>query len=181
MYFQHTLSSHSVFLIPWDTPANNPSRAKVFHIIKVESKRHGEIALEYSSSTADVLPKKLPHLPEEQIRQAKMIPAACGDNVQKKQAEKNAARTINPAQGVRAEELEKLPHLLGEQIRNCNIAKEKSFVVQFQSSSRSKLWKVNKINYLQNQICVLKLYSVWFLLCHICHVYLSFIICLFFV
>ncbi|KAM1352592.1 hypothetical protein ACFX2H_032176 [Malus domestica] len=45
--------------------------------------RHGEIALEYSSSTADVLPKKLPHLPEEQIRQAKMIPTACGDNVQK--------------------------------------------------------------------------------------------------
>ncbi|KAM2402956.1 hypothetical protein ACFX1X_030775 [Malus domestica] len=147
----------------------------------IQSKRHGEIALEYSSSTIDVLPKKLPHLPEEQLRQAKMIPAACGDNVQKKQAEKNAARTINPAQGVRAEELEKLPHLLGEQIRNCNIAKEKSFAVQFQSSSRSKLWKVNKINYLQNQICVLKLYSVWFLLCHICHVYLSFIICLFLV
>ncbi|KAM1352591.1 hypothetical protein ACFX2H_032176 [Malus domestica] len=83
MHSQRTLSSHSVFLIPWDTPANNPSRAKVFHIIMVESKRHGEIALEYSSSTADVLPKKLPHLPEEQIRQAKMIPTACGDNVQK--------------------------------------------------------------------------------------------------
>ncbi|KAM2742459.1 hypothetical protein EV2_030907 [Malus domestica] len=52
---------------------------------------------------------------------------------------------------------------------------------EFQTSSRSKLWKVNKINYLQNQICVLKLYSVWFLLCHICHVYLSFVICLFLV
>ncbi|KAM1952951.1 hypothetical protein ACFX15_007362 [Malus domestica] len=51
-----------------------------------------------------------------------MIPAACGDNVQKKQAEKNAARTINPAQGVRAEELEKLPHLLGEQIRTNTFA-----------------------------------------------------------
>ena len=110
-----------------------------------------------------------------------MIPTACGDNVQKKQAEKNAACTIIPAEGVWDEELEKLPHLLREQIRNCNIAKEKSFAVQFQSSSRSKLWKVNKINYLQNQICVLKLYSVWFLLCHICHVYLSFVICLFLV
>ncbi|KAM1160994.1 hypothetical protein TB2_000137 [Malus domestica] len=96
MYFQHTLSSHSVFLIPWGTSANNLSKAKVFHIMKVESKRHGEIALEYSSSTADVLPKKLPHLPEEHVRQAKMIPAACGDKVQKKQAEKNAACTINP-------------------------------------------------------------------------------------
>ncbi|KAM1263599.1 hypothetical protein ACFX2G_029200 [Malus domestica] len=131
MAFQQTLSSHSVFFIPWDTPANNPSRAKVFHIIMVESKRHGEIALEYSSSTADVLPKKLPHLPEEQIRQAKMIPTACGDNVQKKQAEKNAACTIIPAEGVRAEELEKLPHLLGEQIGNCNITKEQSFAVQY--------------------------------------------------
>ncbi|KAM1352593.1 hypothetical protein ACFX2H_032176 [Malus domestica] len=28
MHSQRTLSSHSVFLIPWDTPANNPSRAK---------------------------------------------------------------------------------------------------------------------------------------------------------
>ncbi|KAM2115560.1 hypothetical protein ACFX1Q_023977 [Malus domestica] len=100
MHSQRILSSHSVFLIPWDTPANNPFKAKVFHIIKVESKRHGEIALEYSSSTADVLPKKLPHLPEEQIRQAKMIPTSCGDNVQKKQAEKNAACTIIPAEGV---------------------------------------------------------------------------------
>ncbi|KAM2137822.1 hypothetical protein ACFX1Q_009951 [Malus domestica] len=96
----------------------------------IQSKRHGEIALEYSSSTADVLPKKLPHLPEEQIRQAKMIPTACGDNVQKKQAEKNAACTIIPAEGVRAEELEKLPHLLGEQIRNYNIPKEQSLAVQ---------------------------------------------------
>ncbi|KAM1424715.1 hypothetical protein ACFXTO_017639 [Malus domestica] len=43
-------------------------------------------ALEYSSPTAAVLPKKLPHLPEEQIRQ-------------KKQAEKNAACTVNSAEG----------------------------------------------------------------------------------
>ena len=69
---------------------------------------------------------------------------SCLPVVQKKQAEKNAACTIIPAEGVRTEELEKLPHLLGEQIRNCNITKEQSFVVQFQSSSRSKLWKVNK-------------------------------------
>ena len=38
MHSQRILSSHSVFLIPWDTPANNPFKAKVFHIIKVESK-----------------------------------------------------------------------------------------------------------------------------------------------
>ncbi|KAM2617145.1 hypothetical protein TB1_033584 [Malus domestica] len=34
MPFQQTL----VFLIPWGTSANNPSKAKVFHIMKVESK-----------------------------------------------------------------------------------------------------------------------------------------------
>ncbi|KAM2585808.1 hypothetical protein TB2_046623 [Malus domestica] len=38
MHSQRSLSSHSVFLIPWGTFANNPSRAKVFHIMKVESK-----------------------------------------------------------------------------------------------------------------------------------------------
>ncbi|KAM2068492.1 hypothetical protein ACFX16_000109 [Malus domestica] len=31
-------------------------------------------ALEYSSSVADVLPKKMPYFPGEQIRQVKMIP-----------------------------------------------------------------------------------------------------------
>ncbi|KAM2673755.1 hypothetical protein EV2_015016 [Malus domestica] len=35
---QQSFLSHSVFFIPWDTSANNPSKAKVFHIIKVESK-----------------------------------------------------------------------------------------------------------------------------------------------
>ncbi|KAM2016497.1 hypothetical protein ACFX16_046906 [Malus domestica] len=63
MAFQQTLSSHSVFFIPWDTPANNPSRAQVFHIIKVESTSisyhafslsflQPAPALEYSSSYA---------------------------------------------------------------------------------------------------------------------------------
>ncbi|KAM0986119.1 hypothetical protein ACFX2C_013324 [Malus domestica] len=35
---QQSFSSHSVFLIPWGTSANNSSKAKVFHIMKVESK-----------------------------------------------------------------------------------------------------------------------------------------------
>ncbi|KAM0967465.1 hypothetical protein ACFX2C_023100 [Malus domestica] len=38
MHSQRILLSYSVFLIPWDTPANNPFKAKVFHIIRVESK-----------------------------------------------------------------------------------------------------------------------------------------------
>ena len=86
--------------------------------------------------------------------------------VQKKQAEKNADCTIKSTQ---QKESDLKP-------RNSDIPRS-----EFQTSSRSKLWKVNKIINLQNQICVLKLYSVWFLLCHICHVYLSFIICLFLV
>ncbi|KAM2021918.1 hypothetical protein ACFX16_043882 [Malus domestica] len=66
MHSQRTLSSHSVFLIPWDTPANNPFKAKVFHIMKVESKSisyhafslsflQPAPALEYSSSCAFAL------------------------------------------------------------------------------------------------------------------------------
>ncbi|KAM2565042.1 hypothetical protein TB2_013276 [Malus domestica] len=35
---QRSLSSHSVFLIPWGTSASNSSKAKAFHIMKVESK-----------------------------------------------------------------------------------------------------------------------------------------------
>ncbi|KAM2205661.1 hypothetical protein ACFX1S_025127 [Malus domestica] len=35
---QQNLSSHSLFLIPCDNSANNPSKEKVFHIMKVESK-----------------------------------------------------------------------------------------------------------------------------------------------
>ncbi|KAM1156645.1 hypothetical protein ACFX2B_027115 [Malus domestica] len=38
MTSQRSISSHSVFLIPWGTSANNSSKAKVFHIMKVESK-----------------------------------------------------------------------------------------------------------------------------------------------
>ncbi|KAM2845538.1 hypothetical protein COP1_027974 [Malus domestica] len=35
---QQSLSTHLVFLIPWDTSANNPPKVKVFHIMKVEGK-----------------------------------------------------------------------------------------------------------------------------------------------
>ncbi|KAM1985520.1 hypothetical protein ACFX16_013681 [Malus domestica] len=60
---QQSFSSHSVFLIPWGTSANNSSKEKVFHIMKVESKSISYHAfslsfslsfpaLEYSSSTS---------------------------------------------------------------------------------------------------------------------------------
>ncbi|KAM2689942.1 hypothetical protein EV1_043179 [Malus domestica] len=92
MHYQRSLSSYSVFLIPWSISANKPSRAKVFHIMKVESKSisyHAffmsfslsllsplpdclpSLALEYSSSTVGVLLEKMPH---PQVKQVKMIP-----------------------------------------------------------------------------------------------------------
>ncbi|KAM2122518.1 hypothetical protein ACFX1Q_020184 [Malus domestica] len=84
----------------------------------------------------------------------------------KKQAEKNANYTIKSTQ---QKESDLKP-------RNSDIPRS-----EFQTSSRSKLWKVNNIIYLQNHICVLKLYSVWFLLCHTCLVYLFFVCLLVFV
>ena len=38
MYSQRNLSSYSVFFIPWSTPENKSFRAKVFHIMKVKRK-----------------------------------------------------------------------------------------------------------------------------------------------
>ncbi|KAM2746622.1 hypothetical protein PS2_022189 [Malus domestica] len=63
----------------------------------------------------------------------------------KKQAEKNADCTIK---STRQKESDLKP-------RNSHIPRS-----EFQTSSRSKLWKDKKIIYLQNQICVLKLYSI---------------------
>ncbi|KAM2650383.1 hypothetical protein EV1_014381 [Malus domestica] len=63
----------------------------------------------------------------------------------KKQAEKNADCTIK---STRQKESDFKP-------RNSHIPRS-----ELRTSSRSKLWKDNKIIYLQNQICVLKLYSV---------------------
>ncbi|KAM2088874.1 hypothetical protein ACFX1T_032895 [Malus domestica] len=73
MYFQHTLSSHSVFLIPWGTFANNPSKAKVFHIMKVESK-----SISYHAFSSQLLLSSTHHLMPSLcfslIREVKMIP-----------------------------------------------------------------------------------------------------------
>ncbi|KAM1787844.1 hypothetical protein ACFX11_038204 [Malus domestica] len=92
MSFQQTLSSHSVFLIPWGTSANNPSKAKVFHIMKVESKSISYHAFDLEPTAWNpfliaylallssthlhhlMLRLRLPHLPGEQIREVKMIP-----------------------------------------------------------------------------------------------------------
>ncbi|KAM2757256.1 hypothetical protein PS2_019029 [Malus domestica] len=73
MAFQQTLSSHSVFLIPWDTPANNPSRAQVFHIIKVES-----TSISYHAFSSQHMLSSTHHLVFSlrlsRIREVKMIP-----------------------------------------------------------------------------------------------------------
>ncbi|KAM2673738.1 hypothetical protein EV2_014999 [Malus domestica] len=88
---------------------------------------------------------------------------SCLPAVQKKQAEKNADCTIKSTQ------------------QNESDLKPRNSRSEFRTSSRSKLWKDHKITYLQNQICVLKLYSVWFLLCYTCHVYSLFVWLLIFV
>ncbi|KAM1935757.1 hypothetical protein ACFX15_019764 [Malus domestica] len=56
MHSQRIVLSYSVFLIPWDTPANNPFKAKVFHIIKVESKSISYHAFSFLLLVPDCLP-----------------------------------------------------------------------------------------------------------------------------
>ncbi|KAM1634897.1 hypothetical protein ACFXTN_011775 [Malus domestica] len=46
------------------------------NLSKISDEEESTAVLEYSSPTAAVLPKKLPHLPKEQIRQVKMIPCS---------------------------------------------------------------------------------------------------------
>ncbi|KAM2747050.1 hypothetical protein PS2_022573 [Malus domestica] len=65
MSSQRSLLSHSVFLIPWGTSANNSSNAKVFHIMKVKSKSISYHAFSMSFSlslfsSAGPLPDCLP-------------------------------------------------------------------------------------------------------------------------
>ncbi|KAM2432135.1 hypothetical protein ACFX1W_019376 [Malus domestica] len=173
MSSQHSLSSHSVFLIPWDTSANNSSKAKRAisqHLVSI---------FRYGTNCLEPLPDCLPSLAFEyssstSYASALSTTSAWGTDKgsendtskHKKQAEKNADCTIKSTQ---YKESELKP-------RNSHIPRS-----EFQTSSRSKLWKDNKINYLQNQICVLKLYSVWFLLCYTCHVYSLFVYLLVFV
>ncbi|KAM1610512.1 hypothetical protein ACFXTN_020906 [Malus domestica] len=106
-----------------------------------------------------MLPLRLPHLLGEQIREVKMIPrsmwrqfansSSARDKEKESkmwaQVEKNADCTIK---STRQKESDLKP-------RNSHIPRS-----EFQTSSRSKLWKDKKIIYLQNQICVLKLYSI---------------------
>ncbi|KAM1412115.1 hypothetical protein ACFXTN_022836 [Malus domestica] len=171
---QRSLSSHSVLLIPWGTSANNSSKAKEKAISQhlVSIFRSGtdcleplpdylpSLALEYSSSTS--------YASSSSTISAWGIDKGSENDTSKhkKQAEKNADCTIKSTQ---QKEFDLKP-------RNSDIPRS-----EFQTNSRSKLWKVAKIIYLQNQICVLKLYYVWFLLYHTCHVYLLFICLLVFV
>ncbi|KAM1727618.1 hypothetical protein ACFX12_018229 [Malus domestica] len=218
---QQSLSSHSMFLIPWDTSANNPLKEKVFHIIQVESKsisyhafslsfslslfssagqgeREQLASTWYQSSDLEstalnpfliaylallssthlqhlMLPLRLPLLPGEQIREVKMIPRStwrqCANSSSTRDKEKESKwlalgkieERNRPSHLPRAClpcRRNKQRRMQTAQPRNSDIPHS-----EFQTSSRSKLWKVNKIIYLQNHICVLKLYSVWFLLC----------------
>ncbi|TQD97748.1 hypothetical protein C1H46_016614 [Malus baccata] len=203
MHSQRILLSYSVFLIPWDTPANNPFKAKVFHIIKVESKSISYHAFSFlllvliaylallSSTHLQhfVLLLRLPHLSGEQIREVKMIPRSMwrqfANSSSARDKEKESKRwalgkieerirpkhlylaclpcrrnmLIHPQLGTRRKKargghLERLKkesdqnlclvparHAEETSREECRLCNSRS---EFQTSSRSKLWKVNK-------------------------------------
>ncbi|KAM2667602.1 hypothetical protein EV2_019269 [Malus domestica] len=99
MAFQQTLSSHSVFFIPWDTPANNSSRAQVFHIIRVRA-RVSHIMLSPCPFSSQLLLSSTHHLMLSLclslIREVKMIPRSmwrqCADSSSTKDKEKESKR-----------------------------------------------------------------------------------------
>ncbi|KAM1728940.1 hypothetical protein ACFX12_019397 [Malus domestica] len=154
MPFQQTLSSHSVFLIPWGTSANNSSKAKRKKAISqhlVSIFRSGTDCLE---PLLDCLPSLgLEYSSSSFYASSSSTTSAWGTDKgsendtskHKKQAEKNADCTIKSTQQNESNLKPRNSHI------PCS---------EFQTSSRSKLWKDNKIIYLQNQICVLKLYSI---------------------
>ncbi|KAM1794585.1 hypothetical protein ACFX11_035046 [Malus domestica] len=102
-----------------------------------------------------MFPLRLPHLPGEQIKEVKMIPRSmwrqCANSSSARDNEKESKwwalgkieERNRPSPLPRA----CLPcrRMQTAQPRNSNIPHS-----EFQTSSRSKLWKVNKIIYLQN-------------------------------
>ncbi|KAM1003220.1 hypothetical protein ACFX2C_003573 [Malus domestica] len=151
---QRSLSSHSMFLILWGTSANNSSKAKRKRAIN----QHLVSIFRFGTDCLKPLPDCLPSLTLEyssstSYASSSSTTSAWGTDKgsendtskHKKQAEKNADCTIKSTQH---KESDLKP-------RNSDIPHS-----EFQTNSRSKLWKVTKIIYLQNHICVLKLYSV---------------------
>ncbi|KAM1250065.1 hypothetical protein ACFX2G_033347 [Malus domestica] len=59
----------------------------------------------------------MPHLPGEQIRQVKMIPCSMWRQRAEETSREECSFTVSSAEGVRAEELKKLPHLPEETSR----------------------------------------------------------------
>ena len=125
--FPKKLSSYSVFFIPWSTPENKSSRAKVFHIMKVKSKsisyhafsspsseEHGEseILIAYlvllSSTHLQVLPAQFKNkFMQRYFFKSKSIS-------QTKQEESELRRRADESELI--QEREKMPHLRGDLI-----------------------------------------------------------------
>ncbi|KAM1721253.1 hypothetical protein ACFX12_022810 [Malus domestica] len=138
-----------------------------------------------------MLPLRLPLFLREQIREVKMIPRSmwrqCANSSSARDKEKEskwlALGKIEERNRPSPQPCACLPRRRNKK-RRMQTAQPRNFDIphlEFQTSSRSKLWKVNKIIYLQNQVCILKLYSVWFLLSYTCHVYSLFVCLLVFV
>ncbi|KAM1137171.1 hypothetical protein ACFX14_035147 [Malus domestica] len=105
---------------------------------------------------------RLPHLPREQIREVKMIPRSMWRQFPNSSSAKDKEKESKKWALGKIEERNRpspLPRaylpcrrnkqrrMQTVQPRNSNIPRS-----EFQTSSRSTLWKVNKIIYLQNQI-----------------------------
>ena len=127
MYSQRNLWSYSVFFIPWNTPENKSSRAKVFHIKKVKSKsisyhafsspsseEHGEseILIAYlvllSSTHLRPLPTQFKNKPVQRYF------FKSKSTSQTKQEESKLLRRADESGLI--QEREKMPHLRGDRI-----------------------------------------------------------------
>ncbi|KAM3011410.1 hypothetical protein FF2_030117 [Malus domestica] len=102
MPFQQTLSSHSVFLIPWGTFANNSSKAKVFLIMKVESKSisYHAFSLFFSLSLfwdKEKESKRWPLGKTEERNRPTPLPSACPPCRRNKQRRMQTAQSNQPS------------------------------------------------------------------------------------
>ena len=164
MSSQRKLSSYSVFFIPWNTPENKPSRAKVFHFKKVKSKSISFHAFSSPSSEergeSEILIAYLVLLSSTHLRP---LPAhfkifsvqrcffKSKSTSQTKQEESELLRRADESGLIQGRE--KMPHLRGDlttwsmwrQHADSSSTKPRSTCKKGgPSSSRWKLWKINK-------------------------------------
>ena len=166
MSSQRKLSSYSVFFIPWNTPETKSSKAKVFHIKKVKSKSISYHAFSSPSSEergeSEILIAYLVLLSSTHLRP---LPAhfknfsvqrcffKSKSTSQTKQEESELLRRADESGWF--QEFKKMPHLRGDLTtwsmwrQHADSSSTKLRITCKKggpSSSRWKLWKINKDN-----------------------------------